>query len=194
MSQALIDELKRENLCTHFVLPLLKLSKVNFHSSGFVNCYLTKDCKRIAVRIMDTVLLSRTILSHPEFSAIYKDTDGSYLVMFRLRNRWQNDLMLFVEGKYSKFSADARSYITRYSGLPYKKKDGNRVVTDGRLLIFEKPEVLKEMWGQDLYPASGSGKPIDDPELHLPSEFLSKPGEESFINPESLTRVRVTQL
>lgn len=191
MSQALIDELKRENLCTHFILPLLKLSKVSFTPSGFVNSYLTSDHKRIAVKLADTVLLSRAILSHPEFVAIYRDHDGYYLVMFRLRDRWQQDVSLFTEGKYSQLSRKAKDYIIRYSGLPYRRREGHRIVTDGRLLALEKHKMLKGMWERELF--SQSSRQIDDPDQHLPDEYLSVPGGESYINPEGLARIREQQ-
>lgn len=192
MSQALIDDLKKENLCTHFILPFLKVGKKNFTSSGFINSYLTSDRKRIAVKLADIALLSRTVLTHPEFVAIYKDNDGLYLLMFRLRERWQDDVALFCAGKYSKLSSKAKEYIIRYSGLDYRKKEGNRVVTDGRLLALEKHKALRGMWEKEYF--TQTGKAIDNPEIHLPDDYLSVPGEESYISPEGLTRVRETQL
>jgi len=193
MSQALLDELKRENLCTHFILPLLKINKVSFAPLGFVNSYITKDRKRIAVEVMDLSLISRKLLIHPHFSAIYKYNDG-YLIMFRLANNWTDDVRLFCEGKYSQFTGKAKEAIIRYSGLPYHKKEdrGTRIVTDGRLLALEKHKALKGMWERELF--TQTGKAADDPELHLPDEYLSVPGEESYINPEGLTRIRETQL
>ena len=119
MSQALNNALKQENLCTHFILPLLKLNKISFTSSGFVNALLTIDR---AYRCEDRgTESSRKVLAHPDFTAIYKDVDGYYLVMFRLRDVWQKDVGLFCEGKYSQLSSKAKEYIIRYSGLPYHK-------------------------------------------------------------------------
>lgn len=192
MSQAFIDELKAENLCAHFILPFLKLSKFSFTSSGYINTFITQDRQRVAVQITDTVFLSRSILVHPEFSAIYKTHDNYYLVTFRIRSRWQNDLDLFCEGKYSHLSAKAKEYIIRYSKLPYHKKEGEKVVTDGRLLALEKHISLRGMWEKELFEVTGKSQ--DDPDLHLPEEYLSLPGESTFINQVGLTRVRETQL
>lgn len=191
MSQALLDELKRENLCTHFILPLLKINKVSFAPLGFVNSYITKDRKRIAVEVLDTTLISRKLLIHPHFSNIYKYKDG-FLVMYRLDAKWADDVRLFCEGKYSQLTTKAKEMIIRHSGLPYKSKEGTRTVTDGRLLALEKHQALKEMRERELFTATG--KLEDDPDVHLPDEYLSIPGEESYINPEGLTRIRETQL
>lgn len=191
--QALINELSKENLCTHFILPLLKLSKVSFTPSGFVDSYLTVDHRRIAVKVTEIVLLSRTIISHPEFIAIYKDGKGHYLIMFRILRRWERDVELFTQGKYSQLSEKAKDHIRRYSKLPFRKKEGNaRNITDGRLLALDKHPALKGMWEEGLF--SDTGKAKDDPGLHMPEEYLSIPGESSYINPEGLTRIRETQL
>lgn len=191
MSQALLDELKRENLCTHFILPLLKINKVSFASLGFVNSYITQDRKRIAVEVMELALISRKLLVHPCFSNIYKYKDG-YLIMFRLTENWKDDVRLFCEGKFSQLTGKAKEAIIRYSGLPYKSKDGTRTVTDGRLLALERHQALKDMRARELF--TDTGKHEDDPEVHLPDEYLSVPGEDSYINPEGLTRIRETQL
>jgi len=190
MSQALLDELKRENLCTHFVLPLLKLNKVSFAAPGFLNTYISSDRQRVLVEVADLTFLSRKMSIHPDFSGIYGYKDH-YLIIFRLRKRWKDDLDLFCEGKYSKLSKSAKEFIIRYSGLPYQKKEGTRTVTDGRLLALEKHKVLKGMWERDLFTQTGKEK--DDPDIHLPDEYLSIPGEESYLDPEGLTRIRETQ-
>lgn len=192
MSQALIDELKRENLCTYFVLPLLKLNKGSFTASGFINCYLTSDLKRLAVKISDVILLPRKVTMHPEYSVTYRDDNGCYLVMFRLRSKWQKDVLLFSKGKYSRMSTTAKEAIIRFSGLPYHRLEDGKVVTDGRLLALEKHKVLRGMWEREMF--TQTGKRLDDPDQFLPDELLSIPGEESYINPEGLARIRETQL
>ena len=189
MSQALIDQLKRENLCTHFVLPLLKLNKVSFNESGFVNCYLTKDLKRVVVKLVDTILLSRRIFDHPEFSAIYIDANGYYLITFRLRDRWADDLQLFAKGQYSQFSMKAKQRIINHSGLRYRKREGSQVLTDGRLLALEKHTLLREMWEREYYSQLPGQRP-QNPDLHMPEEYLSVPGEESYINLDGLAKIR----
>lgn len=192
MSQALIDELNRENICTHFVLPLLKLSKFNFNCSGFINCYITTDLKKVVVKIADRVLLSRIVLNHPDFFAIYEDTDGYFLVVFSIRDKWAEDLKKFSEGKFSQFSDQAKQYIFRYSKLPRNVMNGNKIpVTDGRLLALEKHEAMRVMWKKRLY--ENTGRAIDDAELYLPDEYISSPGKESFVILKNLKRIREAQ-
>lgn len=189
MSQALIDELQQENLCTHYILPLLKLSKFSFNSAGFINCFLTTDLKKVVVKVADKILLSRTIFCHPDFCGLYLDDDDMFLLVFTIRGKWGKDLELFKEGKYSQLSKQAKEYIIRYSRLANRiKVHGKAPRTDGRLLALEKHGILREMWKRVLY--DNTGKSIDDAEEYLPEEYLSSPGKESFIVLQNLKRIR----
>lgn len=189
LKEDLIKELHSENLCTYYILPLSKLSKVDFSSAGFVNCYITQDFKRIAVRIMEPLLLNKNLMDHPDFSAIYRD-NNTFLVMFRIRPNWKDDVRLFMEGKFSKMTNRAKDTIVRFSGLAYESKKNGKVVTDCRLLALEKHESLKSVWMDLLFPKES--KKYQD---HLlPEELLSIPDpQKTLINPSNLTRIRLTE-
>jgi hypothetical protein len=190
MSQALIDELKRENLCTHFVLPLLKLNKFSFTSAGFINSFLTQDLTRIAVQIVDRTLLGSQVLRlHPDFIGTYHK-EGYQFVVYNLRRKWARDLELFKTGKYSQLSAQAKDYIHRYSGLLFQEREGDRIVTDGRLLALDKHRGLREMWRRYLYSDSDE----QDADRYLPDEILSIPGKKSFIDLSGSGRIRETSV
>jgi hypothetical protein len=180
MSQALIDELRRENLCTHFVLPLLKLNKFSFIASNFVNCYLTPAGDLIVVQVMDTSLLSRKVFLHPEYRGQRvrpKGDDHSIYLLFQVPVKWKEDVAAFIRGKFSQMSKAAKDTIRRHSGLPYHERTGEglKTVTDGRLLALEQHKLLKNMW-----------ESMVQPREEIQGELLSIPGEDSYIDPLDL--------
>lgn len=178
MSQRLIDELSQENLCTHFILPLLKLSKISFLSSNFVDSYLTHDGKFLLVRVMELMFLSRmTHTSHPNYVDTYLSQDKvSFFVVYQVPECWEDDVQLFIGGHFSKMSDKAKNNIIRYSKLAYRTKDTAGIpVTDGRLLALEQHTKLKEMWEREL-----------DVYLNDKMELLSIPSEKSFMELEEL--------
>lgn len=190
MSERLIEELKRENLCTHFILPLLKLNKFSFAS--FIDSYIAtstheKDClfitcKYIAVRIVQTTLLSRRVFMKAEYHGLYRDDakDNLYVV-YKVPARWIADLDLFISGKYSEMSDNAKNMIIRWSRLPYRIRNPNdgHILTDGRLCALYKDSQLRDMWERRI-----------EPWEHIHGELLSIPDERSFIELDTLTRIQ----
>lgn len=185
MSQALIDELGKENLCTHFVLPLLKINKFSFITSNFVNSYLYPEGTGIIVKVFNTDLLSRKLFVHPMFVETVEISPYTYL-LYRIPDYWHQDVRLFMEGKFSLMSDRAKDTIVRYSGLPYRERNGKgkRAVTDGRLLALEKHEVLKDMWERVLNLNEDAHRWIQNAEL------LNVPGKDSYMDPLSLLHAK----
>lgn len=173
MSDKLIQELETENLCTYFVLPLLKLSKASFVTSNFIDCYITRDGRVIAVAIYMSSLLSRKVYSVEEYmGTIIHEKSGHYYVLFETPRRWARDIDLFRRGKFSKMSLIAKEYIRTYSGLEYRKPTRQKqYITDGRLLALDRNPALREMWEARIGVTLG-----DDDEL------LTKPGDKSYID------------
>lgn len=204
MSEKLIEELKRENLCTHFILPLLKLNKFSFVS--FVDSYIAtstheKDClfvicKYIAIRIITPELLSRRILLMDEYYGMYEDQQGHIYVVYKVPGKWMPDLEQFIQGKYSEMSENAKKMIIRWSRLPYQRRDpvSGGVFTDGRICALYKESVLRDMWERKLDYVSPHGM------VHIPSyvdkdqELLSIPDERSFIELDTLTKINQPEL
>jgi len=178
MSNRLIEELRRENLCTHFILPLLKLNKFSFLSGNFINCYLSTSKKEIVIQVGDRMLVSRKAFTHPNYRMDVWNGSNLYII-YTIPSKWSADIDLFCEGKFSKLSKAAKGYIKQFSGLPWEVYDGTGVVTDGRLLALERHAVLKQMWEREL---SINGSQVT---LPVDSELLSIPSEESYINLES---------
>ena len=189
MSQLLIEELREVNLCTYFVLPLLKLSKFSFLRSNCLNTYLTSTGSSIVVEIVEPMFLSRNVLNHHQYRSTIKYKQ-SYFIVYSIPQRWSSDVALFMQGKFSKMSQPAKDAITRFSGLGYKEKKGDEILTDGRLLALDKHPFLKKMWENELssvtHAANGKSAQRSIIELDEEAELLSIPGKESYIDLEGL--------
>lgn len=196
MSQALIDELNRENLCTHFVLPLLKLSKFSYISSNFVNSYLSVSGTSIYVQIVEPMFLSRGVLGSVYCMGIKVRKPGELYVAYHIPRKWKKDVKLFMEGKFSQMSKGAKEQIVRHSRLPNKElNDVGQAVTDGRLLALTKHHMLREMWERELSTGVQEYKPgTGQVELSEEDELLGIPGKESYIDPQELSPMRKSQL
>lgn len=186
MSQALINELRKENLCTYFILPLIKLNKQNFVTSNFVNCYLSIDGKCVVVSVVDKALLSRSVFNHAAYTGTFIGQEYGLFLVYQLPSLWRSDVEKFMQGEFSKFSKAAKEFIVRYSGLSNKVKEHgtDRIFTDGRLLALDKHPVLKGMWERELSDGHRSNVELEEMEL------LSIPGTESYLDISSLSKAQ----
>lgn len=166
-----IQELKRDNLCTYFVLPILRLNKFSFGGSNFIDSYLTKDCKFIVAKVYDDTIISRTVKAHPGF--VKKEVrDGYEYLFFKIPPRHVKDVKTFVQGKYSHLPEEVKNMIYGGSGLAYKESDGiGKINTDFRLLALTRHKALRDMWAREL-----------SAELGPDDELLEPPGPRSFID------------
>lgn len=183
MSTQLIEELRKENLCTHFVLPLLKLSKFSFVASNFVNSYISKQSlpskTTIVVQILDMHLLSPNMMFHKDLIRHYMDDKDYFYLEFLVPSQWRLDITYFRTGRFSMLSKSAKDYIQRYSMLPYQYYDNGKIVTDFRLLALDKHPILKAMW-EDLLSYNEAFSSVV--ELEDDAELMSIPGDESYID------------
>lgn len=173
MFEKIIEELRQENLCTHFILPLIGLNKFSFHSN-FVNCYLTTT-REIAVQVIEKKDVRSKCMINKDFKGIR--TDGTYYyLIYSIPSIWLPDLRLFKVGKYSEMSELAKDTIRVQSGLIHNAltQTGN-VETDVRLLALDKHPVLRNMWEH-----------VIDPAEPIQGELLSIPSEKSYIELSTL--------
>jgi len=172
-TQKLITELHRENLSTYFVLPLLKVNKLTFASElNFIDSYLTWDGYDIFVWVNDTTFFMGKVTSNPHFETTWNDASGNKYIQFRIPEQWHDDVHLFIKGKYSWMSAEAKEMIRQHSGLHHneKRKIDQMTVTDIRLLALDRCITVKELW-EDHY-----GVNLDEQD-----ELLSKPESHAFM-------------
>ena len=176
----IIQKISEDNLCTYFVLPLLKLSKISFIKSNFVETYLTHDGSHIVVQVYDLTLLSRGVSVHPNFKSMYIK-DGFFYLVYEIPKVWDNDVKLFMKGKFSSMTLKAHTMIRTYSGLDYKKKTGNgTTVTDGILLALTRSPMLRQMWIDEFK--------LRETDLDENDELLSIPPDKSYIRIEDLKK------
>jgi hypothetical protein len=167
-----IDELHRDNLCMYFILPLVRLSPDNFVKPNIVNAYLTTDGKKIIMQVISKQLLSIVVgPMHPNYVGEYT-AENTHLFVYSIEEKWAEDVKMFMQGKFSKFSNEALEEIYLRSGLEYQKiVDGGKVVTDARLLALTRHPALQKAWEDYL------GMP-----LHEDAELLSTPCDAEYLD------------
>jgi hypothetical protein len=182
MKEKVIKELFRENLCTYFILPMLKLNKFRFVSeSNFVNSFLSSDAKYIYVQVLETIFFEHRLASHPQFDGIFIDSHNNRFIRYKLPTDYATDIDRFCKGQFSKLSVITKKLINKYSGLLYKElNEQGLMVTDVRLLALDKSEAVKEMW-EEYFDVCMNGM-----------ELLSIPQTNSYILDGQLTPLSVT--
>lgn len=151
-TQVLIKGLHRENLCTYYILPLIKLSKYNFAGEGnFCDSFLANDMQSIFVEVRNLFICKHRVKVHPQFLGSFTSNSDRLYIQFRLPDEWKVDMDLFLKGLYSKLSDRAKDMVKQYSGLQYRfRTEDGTIVTDIRLLAFDKSKVVREIWEEHL--------------------------------------------
>ena len=139
------DESK-ESLVGYYILPMIKLSFKTF-GPFFKSAHLNRDGTAVRVTMSAGC-------REPFWENSYYQTDwtigGTTFALFAIPEREQEDVALFMKGKYSKMSESVKLRIYRYSGLFYNKQIQHVVVTDMKLLVLTKSPILKQ-WIYDNY-------------------------------------------
>lgn len=161
--------LNERNLCTWYILPLIGLNPSYFVDANFINSYMVRGQMKIAVEVAD-VEFCQNLLSIGCFDKV---VEGKHhpLMVFNIHPDWKPDVELFIQGKYSLLSDEAKTCIIQGSGLTYQQFDGEHSYTSSILLALDKSPKLREVWKQEL----------DVEGEHLPDELLSIPAESCFI-------------
>lgn len=170
MSDPFVEKLNEKNLCSWYILPLLDLNVEAFGQANFINAYQVLNNYQIAVEVLDPILCMK-VTDNP-FYIDYVVRKGKELFKFTIPEYWIPDYKLFLAGKYSKFSDEAKQKIIDLCGLRYAVPDehGNKF-TDAVLMALDANPVLREKWLEILSPWGTS----------MPEELLSIPLESSFI-------------
>jgi hypothetical protein len=103
--------------------------------------------------------------------------EGVSHFLFNIPACWENDYQLFIEGKYSRMSENAKQKIKELSGLKYEVADnlGNKL-TDAVLMALDNHHALRSKWLEI----------IGTTEFWMPAESLSVLNESSFIALENV--------
>lgn len=184
-SDQIVIELHRGNLCTFFVLPLLKINKFSFVTkTNFVESYLDQEGTSIFVELIDTVFMEHRMDHHPQFAGLWKRNEGAgRFIQYHIPAGFERDLRMFMQGKYSRMSDKAKDLIRIHSGLAFRCKEPNGdIITDTRLLALDRSPLVKQMWEEQL------GVRLDE---H--AELLSIPGDPKW-RQLFIDRTKITQL
>lgn len=183
MNDKVITELHKDNLCTYFILPLLKLNKFRFVAeSNFVDSFLSVDGSYIYIQVLESLFFEHRLSLHPQYNGLYRNSNGDKFIKYKVPHEFRNDVQLFMSGQFSKMSLKAKSLITKHSGLLYKEmNESGAVVTDIRLLALEQSSAVREMWEDYL-----------DVNLSDNAELLSIPSSQCYIECEQLISIQMT--
>lgn len=177
MPDPFIQLLKEKNLCSWYILPLIDLNPFMFRKFNnskeqlnFINAYMVRGENQIAVTVKDNTYSSH-IYRHSCFNVMYTEYGIDYQ-LFNIPRRWHSDVRKFIQGRYTKFSEEAKQKIKELSGLNYNIPDSVGMPrTDAILCALDRNQALVNKWMEVL----------NVPEHVLPEELLSPPDHTQFI-------------
>lgn len=140
--------MRQVNLCTYFLLPLLGVSEKSFGDNNFINSFIAKDGESIYVKVYRADNVPEGIR---QGATLVVTVDKEEYLCFSFPELWEEDVYLFLQGKYSKMSSSAKDLIYKYSGLEYKVSKGELQYTDFRLIALSRHPILIEEWKRHLY-------------------------------------------
>lgn len=139
------------NKSVYYVLPLVGLSKFSFGGGdNFINSFVSYNGKVIAV-IKDKEL-AEEFIKHTLYCTDFQVPDTEHTaIVFTVSKEFENDLSLFLSGKYSQMSESAKAMIRKYSGLPYRNTvpGSSTIVTHKLLMVLDKNASLRK-WMENL--------------------------------------------
>jgi hypothetical protein len=168
------------NYCAYLIAPLLNLNLKLFGDGNLVNCYLNGEIRgfySFIVEVEDTELIKIPYKTHKNYTFEVDTTEHTTLIKFTLNPRWNEDIALYRQGKYSELSELAKIKITKFTiaskGQPVKVNESGEQVYSYDFIYL----ALK------IHPES---KKIVEQELQLKeaipleNELWDKPNEESY--------------
>lgn len=118
----LVGQKKRKNLCIWFILPMCGINHKTL-PDNFDNCYVTKEYE-VIVSFDKTHDYNSNFLQFMEFIKTkskfytkYQEDEDEILLFFKISKVFEKDFDLFLDGKYSKFSSNLKSIITKFFGV-----------------------------------------------------------------------------
>lgn len=170
MKEAL-EVVYKHNMCTYYLLPLIGVNKFSFGIElNFRNCYANTEGTELYVSVNYSL---SSLENHPNLLRVAGQA-RSPIYVFDLPKKWAADFELFKQGKYSKFSKEAKERIIEGSGLRYRALNpiGNPT-TDIRLLAIESEQDRRDILRTKLIEFYGVTIDHD-------AELISPPSESSF--------------
>lgn len=175
----LIKAIYDSNLCTYYLLPLVRLNKFSFGPDNFIQCYTNHDGSRLYVELKD---VPEFIYHRSDYLGVTILPTGGMAVALSLSDIWWEDHKRFILGQYSKFSEEAKKCIRAFSGLVEDQNILNEhyVHMDSRLIAIgnerNQRAKLRQLLSKEL-----------DVEIPVDAELISIPSESNFIDKAIIT-------
>jgi len=103
------------NLCNYYILPFIKRSSNDFKAGKFIESYIDLEEVQIVVEVEEMQEVYKTY-AHYSFSI---DKGYKSFIFYNIPEQFHTDVAMFIAGKYSHFSDEAKTFIRKYSKLPY---------------------------------------------------------------------------
>jgi hypothetical protein len=147
---------KNGNLSMYVGMSMIELP-VRVVKDHVIDCYI--DYEGLFIIHLKDELQNSSLFSNKHYQSDFT-TDQGHIILYKIPDNCQDDLMKFIEGKYSKFSEDFIAKLYKYSGL---------VPNSYLFYAIRKNEILKQEL-EEYY----------DCEIPPKAEYLSKPSERNF--------------
>lgn len=118
------------NLSVYLLLPLIGLSRNSF--DNFLNSYLSYNGKVI---IKVEGIPEGEYWLHPFYLTDYSEEDNTYIV-YRMSPAYTHEVSCFLEGKYSRFSDEAKRIIFKGSTLQFNIPSPEGITSHGLLMAL----------------------------------------------------------
>lgn len=136
------------NKSVYFVLPWFKKNSKSYGEGNFVNSYISYNGNLIVVIYNKSMAGTYWQDEHYKTDFDVEIIPGIFgtAIVYGIPTQFTYDFSKFLEGKYSKYSPEAKILINQYSGLPYNVAipNSDKVSTHKMLLVLECSEVLRQ--------------------------------------------------
>jgi len=155
------------NLCNYFILPLIKRSGNDFVVGKFVNSYVELEQIQVVVEVEEMQEVYKT------FSNYSCSVDKGYktYIFYDIPKEFHADVAMFMSGQYSRYSDLAKSFVRKFSKLPYATGYDGKIKKSVWYHVLDKSDKLKASLEEQL----GVTLPADAELASLPekSNFFS---------------------
>jgi len=169
----------KENYANYLILPLLGLSRFSYgDKDNLVNAYVTVNGK-IAVVVQNRGF-GIDYWKHPNYLTDLDAGEGT-CILYNCPARFQDDIALFLDSKFSRMSDEAKQLIYQFSGLHrnFPRKD-KTFFTSRLVLVLERDEQLREQLNEVLGEKLGPEDELE-PKLREQDILLNVDSDISFI-------------
>lgn len=150
MPSEFVNGVTKHNLTTWYLLPLIHLNKISFGQGNFIESYVNSKGSMLTVEVISVSMCHDDCFKHRNYWGHREVSEQFSMIYYYLPKKWKNDFDLFVLGRFSALSGEAKRRIREYSGLMYEQWNGRTYSTDALLHALDKSPILREAWEQEL--------------------------------------------